>query len=136
MTPAVALCSPSHRHFSDLSNSKQEPKEQDWNELNKTVRNRAIRSFSILFVAMGTMAYALSQTTLSTKNSEGQKEGQKDNSSENQPSGSSLGFDFAEMEKEYKEFKEFQAFKRYKEQMRQSEQQPAEREGDPSPKTS
>ncbi len=51
MTPsAAALCSPSHRQFSDLSNIKEKPNEHD---RSKTVRSQAIRSFSILFVAMG-----------------------------------------------------------------------------------
>ena len=126
------LCSRSSqpmRHFSDSKNSNAEPNEQDWN---KAVRNRAIRSFSILFVAMGSLAYALSQTYLSTKSPKS-TEGLVENSSEHPQNFLSSGYDFIQMEREYNEFQEFRAFKRYKEQQRLREQLQAE--GDSSPKT-
>ena len=99
----------------------------------KALRNRAIRSFSILFVAMGAIAYALSKTQLNVES------GQQGNTSENvQPVPGTLlatltTVDFAQMDKEYREFQEFQAFKRYKEQQRLREQQ--QTKGDSSPDT-
>jgi hypothetical protein len=124
----TSCSSPAIRHFSDSKKEQGEPGEQDWN---KTVRNRAIRSFSILFVAMGAMAYALSQTYLSTKNTKS-AEVIADSSSEHPQSVSLLGYDFAQMEKEWNEFQEFRAFKRYKEQQRLREQLQAEGESPPS----
>jgi hypothetical protein len=92
----------------------------------KALRNRAIRSFSILFVAMGAIAYALSKTQLNVES------GQQGSTSENLQPGT-LIVDFSQMDKEYREFQEFQAFKRFKEQQRLREQQ--QTEGDSSPKT-